>query len=205
MTIQYLWKNREKPIPFSSRWTIVWLKRIYYTAHLIKIFLTRYSYQLRGAKLGKLTILHGLRLGEKVHNLQVGNSSYIAPSVKIAFHHSVSIGSNVVLNDGVHLLTGSHWLKDPQWRLKTKPIVIDDFAWIATNAIILPGVHVGKGAVVGAGAVVREDVPDYALVTGNPGVVQERCRGKILDYDPVAFSAPYEAWLGKNLESRLTI
>ena len=49
-----------------------------------------------------------------------------------------------------------------------KPIVIEDDVWIGARVIILPGVHIGTGAVVGAGAVVTKDVPDYAVVGGNP-------------------------------------
>ena len=49
-----------------------------------------------------------------------------------------------------------------------KPIVIGDDVWIGGHVIVLPGVHIGTGAIVGAGAVVTKDVPDYAVVGGNP-------------------------------------
>lgn len=76
-----------------------------------------------------------------------------------------------------------------------KKIVIHDYAWIATGAIILPGVTIGKGAVVGAGAVVARDVEAFTVVTGNPArVVSQRVQE--LDYSPVDLCAPYEAWLG---------
>jgi maltose O-acetyltransferase len=51
-----------------------------------------------------------------------------------------------------------------------KPVVIDD-VWIGGHVIILPGVHIGKGAIVGAGAVVTKDVPEYAIVGGSPAKV----------------------------------
>ncbi len=50
----------------------------------------------------------------------------------------------------------------------THPITIEDCSWIATGAIILPGVTVGEGAVVAAGAVVTHDVPPWTVVAGNP-------------------------------------
>ncbi|CAN8141322.1 hypothetical protein THIOSC13_540005 [uncultured Thiomicrorhabdus sp.] len=113
-------------------------------------------------------------------------------------HDKVTIGNKVVLNYGVILLTASHSLSDPKWRHKSAPITIKDYAWVATNAIILPGVTIGRGAVIGAGAVVRESVPDYAIVTGNPAqVVEGRVRTETLDYSPVLFNAPFEAWVGK--------
>lgn len=50
----------------------------------------------------------------------------------------------------------------------TKPVVIKESAWIGIDAIIMKGVTIGKGAVVGAGSVVTKDVPDFAVVAGNP-------------------------------------
>ena len=55
--------------------------------------------------------------------------------------------------------------------LLCKPIVIRESAWIGAGATILPGIEVGKHAVVGAGAIVTKDVPDYAVVVGNPAKV----------------------------------
>ena len=63
------------------------------------------------------------------------------------------------INDGAVLLTATHSLTDPAWSLTIDPIEIGAYAWIAMNAIILPGVSIGQGAVVGAGAVVRRNVP----------------------------------------------
>lgn len=82
-----------------------------------------------------------------------------------------------------------------------KSINVGDYAWIATNAIILPGVSIGKGAVVGAGAVVRRDVPEYAIVIGNPASVQIIQRTMDLNYSPVILNAPFEAWIGRNIKN----
>ena len=51
---------------------------------------------------------------------------------------------------------------------ETKPIVIGDDVWIGARVINLPGVHIGNGAVIGAGAVVTNNVPDYEVWGGNP-------------------------------------
>lgn len=128
----------------------------------------------------------------------IGNETSLG-RCHIALHDSVTIGSRVVINDGVGILTASHSLSDPQWRHKKAPIVIGDYAWIATNAIILPGVTIGRGAVVGAGAVVRNDVADYTVVTGNPAQISDAKRSTILSYSPVLLNAPFEAWVGSNI------
>ena len=65
--------------------------------------------------------------------------------------NKIKIGSNVVVNSGVQFLTASHHLNDSSWRQYSKAIHVDDFAWVATNAVILPGVTIGRGAVVWRG------------------------------------------------------
>ncbi len=66
------------------------------------------------------------------------------------------------------MLSGSHQLESQYFDLITKPITIKDNVWIATDAIILPGVTIGEGAVVAAGAVVSKDVEPWTVVGGNP-------------------------------------
>ena len=65
-----------------------------------------------------------------------------------------------------------------QGYLPEKTIVISDDVWIGGHVIILPGVHIGNGAIVGAGAVVTKDVPQYAIVGGNPAKVIKYRRSK---------------------------
>ena len=55
----------------------------------------------------------------------------------------------------------------------TKPVVIEDDVWIGGRVIILPGVHVGTGCVIGAGAVVTRDTPPYTIVAGNPAKIKK--------------------------------
>ncbi len=65
-------------------------------------------------------------------------------------------------------MTGSHDVTSPLFDLVTKSILIHDNVWIATGAIILPGITIGEGAVVGAGAVVTKDVEPWTVIGGNP-------------------------------------
>jgi maltose O-acetyltransferase len=69
-------------------------------------------------------------------------------------------------------------------------VVIGDHAWIGYRALVLPGVTIGEGGVVAAGAVVTKDVPPYAIVAGNPArVVGQRTRDLTYELD-------YRPWLG---------
>jgi acetyltransferase-like isoleucine patch superfamily enzyme len=111
----------------------------------------------------------------------------------------ITIGSKVCINDGVQLLTASHDVRDRHWSMRAAPIVIGDYAWIATGAVILPGVRIGEGAVIGAGAVVTRDVPDRALAVGNPARVRRDARALELRYNPNRFVALFEAWLGREV------
>ena len=78
------------------------------------------------------------------------------------------IGKNVCIGEDVRLITGSHDVTSPHFNLVTRPITINDNVWIATGAIVLPGVTIGEGAVVGAGSVVTKDVEPWTVVGGNP-------------------------------------
>lgn len=80
----------------------------------------------------------------------------------------IEMGRNVSVSPEVMLITSEHKVNDPDFGIEDKPIVLRDYVWIGSRATILPGVTVGEGAVVAAGAVVTKDVPPYAIVGGVP-------------------------------------
>ncbi len=200
MSLIYLWNNRERPAIFSYRWLVVWVKRCLQFYPLMRIMLKSAYFTAKGASVGNLVILGNARFQGSATNLNVGDQVSLG-RCEITLHDKVMIERCVVVNDGAVILTASHGLTDPQWKHKKKPIVIGEYAWIATNAIILPGVTIGRGAVIGAGAVVREDVPEYAVVIGNPSITTKIERSKELNYSPVLFNAPFEAWVGRNIHN----
>jgi acetyltransferase-like isoleucine patch superfamily enzyme len=197
MSFNYLWQHREKSPVFSLYWLKQWIKRILNLNNLIQIAITKASLKISGARIGEISVVSTPKHIEgSLAKLIIGDFSFIG-QVHIAIHADVKIGSYVTINDGVKLLTASHRTDDPLWSSFAEPIIIEDYAWIATDAIILPGVCIGKGAVVGAGAVVAKDVPAYGIVVGNPAHLIDKNRTKNLNYNPVQLISCYEAWLGK--------
>ena len=100
-------------------------------------------------------------------NVSIGHSS-VDNGAWIYALARIMIGDNVCIGEDVRLLTGTHDIESPHFDLVIRPITIADNVWIATGAIILPGVSIGEGSVVAAGAVVTKDVEPWTVVGGNP-------------------------------------
>jgi acetyltransferase-like isoleucine patch superfamily enzyme len=94
----------------------------------------------------------------------------------------VCIGNNVNLAQGITVTALNHNFNDTTRKIdeqgiNTKPVVIGDDVWIGANAVILPGVTIGRHVVVAAGAVVTKDVPPYSLVGGVPAKEIKKMKG----------------------------
>ena len=196
-TIGLLWTKRERPPLFARRWIKVWLKRIATVHSLAALIVRRRWLVLRGAAIGELTVVESCEFEGRLANLSIGLESFVGRGTHFALHGRIEIGEKVVINRGVTILTASHSLEDADWRMYVRRVRIEDYAWVATGAMLLPGVSIGRGAVVAAGAVVRCDVPAYAIAVGNPAVCAAKCRTQALNYSPARNPAPYESWLGR--------
>ncbi|QXU41697.1 acyltransferase [Pedobacter sp. D749] len=190
----YLFKNRAV-FPFASYAHIkAWAKRFQTLPELIRRNRRRSRLVKKGACIDERAEIGQVKAGGNKKNLKIGAYTFIG-QVEFALHDQIVIGENVCVNDGVLFLTASHDLKDPEWKHVKSPIIIEDYAWICTNSIILPGVRIGRGAVVGAGAVVSKNVGDYEIVAGNPAQVLTKKRTEKLEYNPCSFLAANRAWL----------
>lgn len=199
--IRYLFQNRYRPSWGSREWSKYWAKRLLLLPQLVG-FSWRQRRFIKGCKsFGERTVLSPVKVGGHLDRMQIGSDCAIG-RVEIQLHAPVTIGNCVVINDGCKLLTGTHDLDSPHWELIAKPIIIEDYAWIATDAILLPGTIIGKGAVVGAGAVVSKSVPALAVVAGNPAREMRQRTEAVLNYRPSAFYALFEAWLGPHCQNR---
>jgi len=107
-------------------------------------------------------------------NIYVGDHVYLNVLCTILDCNEVRIGDHVMIGPAVQIYTAAHVLeaeaRSQGWEV-AKPIVIEENVWIGGGAILLPGVTIGRNAVVGAGAVVTRDVPENAVVAGNPARV----------------------------------
>ena len=107
----------------------------------------------------------------------------IGDHTRVGLHNTiigpVTIGSHVNLAQGITVTALNHNFSDATRRIdeqgvSTIPVIIDDDVWIGANAVVLPGVHIGRHSVVAAGAVVTHDVPDGCVVAGVPAEVKKR-------------------------------
>lgn len=105
-------------------------------------------------------------------NTRFGRNVFVHQNCTFMDFGGITIGDDVMISANVTLITSSHPV-DPDRRRRAvtvAPIVLGDRAWVGAASTVLPGVTIGRDAVVGAGTVVSRDVPDGAVVTG-PSVV----------------------------------
>jgi acetyltransferase-like isoleucine patch superfamily enzyme len=126
-----------------------------------------------------LKIQHPIRI-EHPECVEFGRDVSVAAFVHIWGGGGVRIGDRVLIGSHCAIASETHdyAASDMHASHSRKPVVIEDDAWLGTHAAILPGVTIGKGAVVGAGAVVTKDVEPGAIVAGVPA--------KIMAYRPVS-------------------
>jgi len=193
-SLGYLWTNRAK-FPISSpAFYKAWGKRILSFSSLMKRNKSRAALVRKGATIHERAEIGEVKVDGHKKNLTIGSQSFLG-RVNIALHDEVIIGERVCINDGVEIITASHDVSDPEWKHVKGKVIIEDYAWIGTGAMLLPGITIGRGAVVGARAVVSKSVAPGAIVVGMPAVPINKKRTEILNYDPCEFLAPNRAWL----------
>ena len=173
---------------FKQSWLFNWLKAFYLEycvndilPHIPFWCIRRWYLRLWGARIGKGSFIMKKNYLLNPNRLSMGSYSHINRGCTIDARGNITIGNNVSISHGVYIITGSHDHQARNFIGRFMPISIDDYAWIGVGAVVLQGVHIGKGAVVCAGAVVTKDVGDYEIVGGVPAKhIGERRRD--LDY-----------------------
>lgn len=110
-------------------------------------------------------------------SLTIGSGSYLGRFIHINAYESVEIENDVLISDRVFISDVHHAFQDQntpiisQGVTKPKPIKIKSGCWIGINACIMPGVSIGKNAIVAANSVVTRDVPDFSIARGVPAQI----------------------------------
>lgn len=142
----------------------------------------RFGYWLRSLLIKRIAVKcgEGVLVKQRCYvgagfGLEVGSNSQLGHNARIG--RNVSIGNDVLMGPDVVIMTTSHETSDInvpirlQGKTEDKPVKIGDDVWVGTRVVILPGVTVGRGAIIGASAVVTKDVPPYSVVAGVPAKV----------------------------------
>ena len=139
----------------------------------ILVFILR----LFGAKIGKNVRIKPYIYIHYPWKLTIGDYSWLA-ECRIENLAEVSIGKNVCVSQNAMLLTGNHNYKKVDFDLITKPIILEDGAWIGANATVCPGVIAASHAVLTVGAVATKNLDAYAVYQGNPAV---KIKDRVID------------------------
>lgn len=164
------------------------LRYVIYQIGLIPSCHLRHAlYKGLGVKMGKNVVFHfrtELRAPEK---LKIGEGTIIGDNAILDARRGLVIGNNVNLSSNVSIYTLQHDYQDPDFKCTNRhdmAVTIDDRVWLGSNVIVLPGVHLGEGAVCCAGCVVTKDVEPYSVVAGIPACkITERTRNLNYNFD----------------------
>ncbi|NNJ11086.1 acyltransferase [Chloroflexales bacterium ZM16-3] len=131
-----------------------------------------------GIQIGHGSILMGTPLlygeGKIIRQLHIGGYTVINIGCVFDLSGPIMIGDHVAIGHEVMFLTSSHQIDKAIHRagpLFTAPITIEDGAWIGARSVVMPGITIGAGSIVGAGAIVTKDVPPNTMVGGVPARV----------------------------------
>ena len=126
--------------------------------------------RILGAKIGRAAMFGGFEIRNPA-GLVIEDGCSIGPRARLDARMGLHLEKNVVIACEAMIWTLHHDYNDPCFRAVGAPVKIEEYAWICSRAIIMPGVKIGKAAVVASGAVLTHDVEPYAIVGGIPAKV----------------------------------
>ena len=130
-----------------------------------------------GIRIGNhVSVLENVLINANRGHVAIGDHGWIGPGSIVYGNGGVDIGSDVMIASHCVINTVSHHASRndvPMNRQGTycDPVIIDDDVWIGTAAVILQGVRIGRGSIIGAGAVVTRDIPPFSIAVGVPARV----------------------------------
>ncbi|MFA6329466.1 MAG: acyltransferase [Candidatus Micrarchaeia archaeon] len=119
-----------------------------------------------------LSGLHNVKIGD---NITIGNGSFLVGG------GGIEIGDNVLIAQGVKIYSETHKYQNTEVDIifqggESRKVTIGKGSWLGANSIILPGIHIGKHCVVGAGSVVTKNIPDFSVVVGVPARIIKKIK-----------------------------
>lgn len=164
---------------YAADFFLFWLHLLcYIPSHHIRRLLLR----LAGAKIGQGSTIHmGCRFFS-LKNIIIGEDTIIGEGSYMDGRDILRIGDHVDVASQVLIYNSEHDVTAEDFHATVAPVEIGDFCFIGPRVIILPGVKVGKGAIIAAGAVVTKDVGEFAIVGGVPAEVIGERKIKDLHY-----------------------
>lgn len=155
---------------------------LYILVNLPSHHIRRFLLRLSGAKIGAGSSIHtGCRFFS-LRNISIGEDTIIGEGIFLDGRAKLTIGNHVDIASQVLIYNSEHDLNAQDFHAVNEPVKIEDYVFIGPRAIILPGVKIGKGAIIAAGAVVTKDVADFAIVGGVPAKVIGERKNKDLYY-----------------------
>lgn len=128
----------------------------------------RFFYRLAGIQIGSGSTIHMHTRFYNPCKIKIGEDSIIGEDAVLDGRGKLTIGNHVDIASEVMIYNCKHSIQDESFAPVCGEVIIEDYVFIGPRAIILPGVKIGRGAVVAAGAVVTKDVSDGAIVGGVP-------------------------------------
>lgn len=159
-------------------WVMVLRHVGYVPSHLIR----RFYYRISGIKIGKGSTIHMFATFYNPTNIEIGEDTIIGEWAVLDGRDTIQVGNHVDIASTVMIYNSEHDINSEHFAAVKMPVVIEDYVFIGPRAIILPGVKVGKGAVVAAGAVVTKDIEPFMIVGGVPARPIGERKNKNLNY-----------------------
>lgn len=132
----------------------------------------RFLLKLFGAKVGKGVLVRQTARITYPWKVSFGDHCWIGDHTEIYSLGTIAIGSHAVVSQRSYICAGTHDHLDVTFPLVSRPVVIGDQAWIATDCYVAPGVRIGTASIVAARSTVLHDVPDAVIAAGTPAAVK---------------------------------
>jgi len=144
-----------------------------FIVHLVSLHVPLYGlrkvvFKIAGARIGKGSTIHMGCKFFKPSGVEIGEDTIIGDRAFLDGRAQLVIGNHVDIASEAMIYNSEHDIESETFSARDEPVEIGDYVFIGPRAIILPGVKIGKGAVVAAGAVVTKDAGDYTIVAGIP-------------------------------------